>query len=368
MSPNFLLRVEPDPAGVAPGTAYRLSGLELASRLSFFLWSSIPDDELLTAATAGKLSDPKVLEAQVKRMLASDHANQLVTNFAAQWLYLRDLKKLVPDPTLFSSFNDNLREAFVRETEMFIANEMREDHAVSQLLTANYTFANEQLAKFYGYPNVYGTHFRRVEVTDANRTGLLGHGSLLTVTSYATRTSAVQRGKYILTNILGTPPPPPPPNVPPLAETGKGGAPASLRERMAQHRANPVCASCHSRMDPLGFALENFDAIGRWRTEDGGTPIDASGTFPDGTTFGSPAEFRGVLLAHREQFVRTFTEKLLTYSLGRGLEFYDMPAVRKILRDAAPDSTWSSVVLGIVNSVPFQMRTARDQSDVPTLQ
>ena len=369
VSPNFLLRVERDPANVAPGTAYRVSNLELASRLSFFLWSSIPDDELLSVAAAGKLSDRKTLDAQVKRMLADRRADQLVTNFSAQWLYLRDLKKLLPDPARFPMFNDNLREAFVRETEMFIAQEMREDHPIAQLLTANYTFANEQLAKFYGYPNVYGSHFRRVEIQDPNRAGLLGQGSLLTVTSYASRTSAVQRGKYILTNILGTPPPPPPPNVPALEETGKGGAPASLRDRMAQHRANPVCASCHSRMDPLGFALENFDAIGRWRTEDAGTTIDASGTFPDGTTFKSPAEFRQVLLSHREQFARTFTEKLLTYSLGRGLEYYDMSAVRKILRESAPsDYKWSSVILGIINSVPFEMRTSHGSADMQTQQ
>jgi hypothetical protein len=252
---------------------------------------------------------------------------------------------------------------FQKETELFLENELREDNPVPRLLTADYTFANGQLAKFYGIPNVYGTHFRRVQVTDPNRAGLLGHGSILTVTSYATRTSAVQRGKYMLTNILGTPPPPPPPNIPPFPETGAGGAPATMREKMALHRTNAVCASCHSRMDPLGFALENFDAIGRWRTEDGEATIDASGTFPDGTKFSGPAEFRTVLLSHREQFVRTFTEKLLTYALGRGLEYYDMSAVRSIMREAAPsDYRWSSLILGVVKSVPFQMRTAHDEA------
>jgi mono/diheme cytochrome c family protein len=361
VSPNFLLRVERDPANIAAGTPYRISNLELASRLSFFLWSSIPDDELLNVAAAGRLSDPRVLETQVKRMLADDKANELITNFAAQWLYLRDLKKLVPDPAMFSVFNDNLRQAFVTETQMFLANEMREDRPVPDLLTAKYTFANEQLARFYGYPNIYGSHFRRVEIDDPNRAGLLGHGSLLTVTSYATRTSVVQRGKYIMTNILGTPPPPPPPNVPPLAEKGEHGAPASLRARMELHRGNPVCASCHSRMDPLGFALENFNAIGQWREMDAGSRIDPSGTFPDGTQFNGPAEFRQVLLSHRDQFVRTFAEKLTTYALGRGLEYYDQPAVRKILRNAgASDFKWSAIILGIVNSTPFQMRNSRE--------
>jgi mono/diheme cytochrome c family protein len=361
VSPNFLLRVERDPAGVTPGTTYKITNLELASRLSFFLWSSIPDDELLNVAAAGRLSTPRVLEAQVKRMLADPKADQLITSFASQWLYLRDLKKLVPDPALFPAFNDNLRQAFITETQMFLANEMREDKPVPDLLTAKYTFVNEQLARFYRYPNVFGTHFRRVEIEDPNRAGLLGQGSVLTVTSYATRTSVVQRGKYIMTNILGTPPPAPPPNVPALPEKGHGGVPATLRARMEQHRANPVCASCHSRMDPLGFALENFNAIGQWRELDAGSTIDPSGTFPDGMKFSGPAEFRQVLLSHRDQFVRTFAEKLTTYALGRGLEYYDQPAIRKILRGAAAnDYRWSSVVLGIVNSAPFQMRNARE--------
>jgi hypothetical protein len=294
-------------------------------------------------------------------MLGDPRADELVTNFAAQWLYLRDLKKLVPDPSLFPQFSDNLRQAFLRETEMFLQNEMRTDQSIPHLLTADYTYANEELAKFYGIPNVYGTHFRKVAVADPNRAGLLGHGSILTVTSYATRTSPVQRGKYILANILGTPPPPPPPNVPPLPEAKEGDAPASMRDRMAAHRRNPVCASCHTRMDPLGFALENFNAIGKYRTRDGEVTIDPSGTFPDGTKFAGPAEFRAVLLSHQDQFVRTFVEKLLTYSLGRGLDYYDMPAIRAIMRDAAKSEyRWSAIVLEVVKSVPFRMRTAND--------
>jgi cytochrome c5 len=361
VSPNFLLRVEHDPTNSENSTPYRVTDIELASRLSFFLWSSIPDDQLLSVAAAGKLSSPDVLPQQVKRMLADERSAALVTNFAAQWLYLRDLKKLVPDPSAFPEFTDNLREEFLRETQMFLENEMRQDRGVPHMLTADYTFANEDLARFYGIPNVYGSHFREVTVTDPNRAGLLGQGSILTVTSYATRTSPVQRGKYILANILGTPPPPPPPNVPPLPDAKEGDAPASIRERMALHRADPVCASCHTRMDPLGFALENFNAIGKWRTRDGDSTIDPSGTFPDGAKFANPAEFRAVLLSHQDQFVRTFTEKMLTFALGRGLDYYDMPAVRTILRDAAKtDYRWSSVIMGVVKSVPFQMRTANE--------
>jgi mono/diheme cytochrome c family protein len=364
VSPNFLLRVEHDQAKATPGTPYRVTDLELASRLSFFLWSTIPDEELLNVAAAGRLSDPKTLEQQVRRMLADRRSSELVTDFAAQWLYLRDLRKLVPDPIRFPEFTDNLRDAFLRETQMFLESEMRDNQPVPHLLTADYTFANEELAKFYGIPNVYGTHFRRVAVSDPNRAGLLGNGSVLTVTSYATRTSPVQRGKYILANILGTPPPPPPPDVPTLPDLAEGAASMSMRDRMAAHRRNPVCASCHTRMDPLGFALENFNAIGKWRSRDGDALIDPSGAFPDGTTFAGPAEFRGALLSHQDQFVRTFAEKLLTYALGRGLDYYDMPAVRGILRDAASaDYRWSSVVLAVVKSMPFRMRTAYDASE-----
>jgi hypothetical protein len=364
VSPNFLLRIEHDPAKANPGTPYRVTDLELASRLSFFLWSTIPDDELVNVATAGKLSDPKTLEQQVQRMLADPKSTELVSDFASQWLYLRDLKKLVPDPIRFPAFSDNLREAFVRETQMFLEAEMRDNQPVPHLLTADYTFANEELAKFYGIPNVYGTHFRRVPVTDPNRAGVLGHGSVLTVTSYATRTSPVQRGKYILTNILGTPPPAPPPNVPVLPDVAEGAPSSSMRDRMAAHRRNPTCAACHARMDPLGFALENFDAIGKWRIKDGTADIDPSGAFPDGAKFAGPAEFHAALLSHQDQFVRTFVEKLLTYALGRGLDYYDMPAVRRILHDTTPaDYRWSSIILGVVKSVPFQMRTAYDATD-----
>jgi mono/diheme cytochrome c family protein len=361
VSPQFLFRVERDPANPDPAGLYRISDLELASRLSFFIWSSIPDDELLDVAVRGQLKDPKILEQQVRRMLADPRATALVKNFGGQWLFLRNLKAVDPDPNAFPDFDDSLREAFRRETELFLESQMREDRPLAELLTANYTFANERLARFYGIPSVYGTHFRRVQ-TDPRRAGLLGHGSILTVTSYATRTSPVVRGKYLLDNFLGAPPPPPPPNVPPLQETGaREGLEVSMRERMAAHRQNAVCATCHQRMDPLGFALENFDAIGKWRTTEGQAPIDASGVLPDGTKFAGPDEFRNALLAHRDEFVRTFTEKLLTYALGRAVAYYDMPALRAITREAAPsDYRWSSLVLAIVKSRPFQMRAAQE--------
>jgi len=359
VAPEFLFRVETDPDD-APGTPHRITGLELASRLSFFLWSSLPDEELLTIGAAGKLKDPAVLQRQVTRLLADWRSSALINNFAGQWLYVRNVNVAVPDPDLFPDFDLSLRDAFRRETELFLESQLREDRSASELLSANYTFVNERLARFYGIPNVYGSHFRRVTLPDDARAGLLGQASILTVTSYATRTSPVVRGKWLLENILGSPPPPPPANVPPLKENGEGGAaPTSVRQRLEEHRKNPVCASCHVRMDPLGFALENFDATGRWRASEAGVPIDASGVFPDGTTFTGPAEFRKVLLSHREQFVATLTEKLLTYALGRGVEYYDMPAIRKILREAAPgDYRWSSLILGIARSRPFQMRVA----------
>ena len=365
VSPHFLFRIERDPANIQADAVYRISDLELASRLSFFLWSSIPDDELLEVAARGALSDPDILDAQVRRMLADRRATALVTNFGGQWLHIRNLKAVDPDARAFPEFDDNLRDAFQRETELFLESQMREDRPLEELLTANYTFVNERLARFYGIRNVYGTHFRRALLNDPRRAGLLGHGSILTVTSYATRTSPVVRGKYLLDNILGAPPPPPPPNVPDLPERGDDGEPASMRERMEQHRANPVCASCHTRMDPLGFALENFNAIGKWRTMDGTSPIDASGVLPDGTTFAGPTEFRQALLLRRDEFVRTFTEKLLTYALGRAVQYYDMPAVRTIMRNAAPDDyRWSSLILGIVKSGPFQMRKAQEVATV----
>ena len=351
VSPQFLFRIEHDPANVQAEAIYQISDLELASRLSFFLWSSIPDDELLDVAARGRLRDPGVLEEQVRRMLADSRATALVRNFGGQWLFLRNLKAADPDPNAYPEFDDNLREAFRRETELFLESQLREDRPLEELLTANYTFANERLARFYGIPNVYGAHFRRVPLSDPQRAGLLGHGSILTVTSYATRTSAVVRGKYLLDNILG---------VPALEETTEGKE-LSMREAMAAHRQNPVCASCHLRMDALGFALENFDGIGQWRTTDGTSPIDASGTLPDGAKFGGPEEFREALAQRREDFVHNFTERLLTYALGRAVQYYDMPAVRAILRDAAStDYRWSSLILGIVDSQPFQMRKAHE--------
>ena len=335
VDPEFLFRLERDPANVPPATAYRLSDVEIASRLSFFLWGSIPDDELLETASAGRLSDPAELERQVRRMLADDRANVLVGSFAAQWLHLRRMRTVTPDVNAFPAFDDNLREALVRETELFIESQIREDRSVVDLLTADYTFVNERLARHYGIPNVYGSRFRRVTLPGAARRGLLGHGSILTVTSLATRTSPVVRGKWVLENILGTPPPPPPPDVPDLPERADSGEVTSLRERLEAHRANPVCSNCHARMDPLGFALENFDAVGKWRVTEAGVPIDPSGTLPDGTTFDGLPQLRDVLFERRAEFVTTVTEKLLTYALGRGIEHYDRPAIRAIVREAA---------------------------------
>jgi hypothetical protein len=361
MSPRFLFRIEQDPAGIAPNTAYALSDLDLASRLSFFLWSSIPDDELLDAAIRGGLKQPAVLEKEVRRMLADTRSEALVNNFAEQWLYLRNLASASPDARMFPDFDDNLRQAFRRETEMFFESIMREDRNVLDLIRANYTFVNERLAKHYGISNVYGGRFRRVTFDEESvRGGLLGQGSVLTVTSYATRTSPVIRGKWVLTNILGAPPPPPPGNVPPLKEAADSGKVLTMRERMAEHRANPACAGCHKLMDPVGFALENYDAIGRWRTIEGGVPVDAAGSLPDGSNFQGVAGLRQALLSHPELFVTTTTEKLLTYALGRGVEDCDAPAVRGIVREArGQDYRFSSLVLGIVNSTPFQMRRSQ---------
>ena len=360
VDPEFLFRIEVDPPGAAPGTAYRLSGVELAARLSFFLWASIPDDELLEAAAAGRLRDPDVLEAQVRRMLADERAGTLVTSFAAQWLHLRRMRTVAPDVNAFPAFDENLRDALIRETELFVASQLGDDRSVVELLTADYTFVNERLARHYGIPDVYGPRFRRVKWGDERRRGLLGQGSILTVTSLATRTSPVVRGKWILENVLGTPPPPPPPDVPELPEREESGEPASLRARLEAHRANPVCSGCHSRMDPLGFALENFDAVGRWREADaGGAPIDTAGVLPDGAAFDGLPALRDVLHGRRAEFVATVTEKLLTYALGRGVEPYDRPAIRAIVREAADDDyRWSSIILGIARSLPFQMRRA----------
>jgi hypothetical protein len=363
VSPEFLFRIERDPATIASGVAYRISDVELASRLSFFLWSSIPDDQLLGLAGRGKLRDPSILEQQARRMIADPRADALVSNFAGQWLYLRNMRTIAPDPSAFPEFEDNLREAFQRETELFLGSQLREDHDVLDLLTANYTFVNERLARHYAIPDVYGSHFRRVVFADNDtRGGLLGQGSILTVTSYPTRTSPVTRGKWLLENILGTPAPPPPANVPSLKDSGEDGKAASVRERMEAHRSNPVCASCHARMDPLGFALENFNAIGRWRTTDEAQiAIDPSGALPDGTQFQGLSGLRQALVTRRNEFVTTVTEKLLTYALGRGLDYNDAPVVRKITRNAAQkDCRWSSIIAGIVTSTPFQMRAAQD--------
>jgi len=355
VSSQFLFRIE------RPGTAtpYRVSDLELASRLSFFLWSSIPDDELLDAAVAGRLKDPAVLDRQVRRMLADARSSALVTNFAAQWLYLRDIEAKLPDEVLFQDFDETLRAAMERETELFVESVFRENRSVIDLLTADYTFLNERLAKHYGVPNVRGSYFRRVTLPEGSpRGGLLGHGSVLTITSYSTRTSPVLRGKWVLENLLSAAPPPPPADIPAL-ET-KGAAPGELltmREAMTKHRASPTCASCHARMDPIGFAMEHFDAVGRWRDTDGGQAIDATGVFPDGTKFEGITGLKRELLRHPEQFAGTVAERLLMYAVGRNLQYYDAPAVREILRGAQPGRyTLASLVLEVVKSRPFQMR------------
>ena len=360
VSPQFLFRVERDPAGIAPGTAYRISDLELASRLSFFLWSSIPDDQLLDLAGAGTLHQPFVLERQVRRMLADRRSASLVTNFAEQWLRLRNLDSITPDMRLFPDFDDNLRQAFRKETELFFESILREDRSVLDLLNANYTFLNERLAKHYGIPNVYGTRFRRVTLDeDSWRGGLLRQGSILTVTSYATRTSPVLRGKFVLDTLLGVPPPPPLPDVPALKDNTVDGN-LSVRERLSEHRTNAVCAPCHNMMDPLGLSLERYDAVGRRRSVESGTAIDASGGLPDGSKFADVPGLEAALLRRPELFVGTLAEKLETYGLGRGMDYYDAPAIRAIVRDArAQNYRISSIILGVVKSQPFQMRKSR---------
>ena len=357
VSPEFLFRIEKDPPGIAPNTAYRISEVELASRLSFFLWSSIPDDALLDAAIRGDLGKPAVFERQVRRLLADDRSRSLVSNFAGQWLYLRNLESITPDMRLFPDFDDNLRQAFRRETELLFESIVREDRSVLDLLKADYTFVNERLAKHYGMPNVYGSRFRRIALAeDSHRGGLLRHGSILTVTSYATRTSPVIRGHWILENILGAPPPPPPADVPALKDNTVAGH-LSVRERLAEHRANSACASCHNLMDPVGFALENFDAVGRWRTLEEGEPIDAAGGLPDGSEFIGVSGLEQHILRRPELFVGTLAEKLLTFALGRGVEYTDAPAIRKVVREARADGfRFSSLIVGIAKSTPFQMR------------
>jgi hypothetical protein len=382
VSPDFLFRIEQDPrpgvpggaapraalkpvndAAISPGSVYRISDYELASRLSFFLWSSVPDDQLLDLAEKGKLKDPVVLERQVRRLLDDPRSDSLVSNFAGQWLYIRNLAQQKPDPDAFPEFDESLRQAFRQETELFFQNILREDCSVMDLLDANYTFLNQRLAEHYGIPNIYGPQFRKVTLTDPNRGGLLGQGSILTGTSYPNRTSVVQRGKWILDNLLGSPPPPKPPDIPELEAHSKDGRQLTMREQMEIHRSNAICASCHARMDPIGFALENFDGVGKWRDQDGGAPIDASGKLPGGVQFQGPAGLKKLLVAsYGYQFETTVTEKLLTYALGRGLEYYDKPAVRSIIRQAAADNyRMSALVTAIVKSTPFQMRRTPEQ-------
>ena len=364
-APSFLFRVESAPANAKPSAAYKLSDLDLASRLSFFLWSSIPDDELQNLAVQGRLKEPAVLQRQVHRMLRDARSQALVDGFANRWLGLSKLASLNPDTDLYREFDENLRDAMAKETQLFVASQLKEDRSVAELVAADYTFVNERLAKHYGIPNIYGPRFRRVNFADGVRGGLLGQASILAVTSYPNRTSVTLRGRWLLANLLGVPPPPPPPNVPALKDPGQDGQPRSLRERMEIHRQSAVCASCHQRMDPLGFSLENFDALGKWRTESDGAPIDAAASLPDGTHFEGVAGLRQLMASHKEDFVRTFTEKLLAYAIGRGIELSDMPAIRKIARDAAQqEDRWSAVIRGIVNSPPFNMSVLGDEKPV----
>lgn len=368
VSPQFLYRIERDPAGAAPGSVHAVSDLELASRLSFFLWSSIPDDELLNVAASGKLKQPDVLEQQVKRMLADPRSESMVSNFAAQWLYLRDIDIKAPDLFLFKDFDEGLRAAFEKETELFLDSILRENRSVMELLTAKYTFVNERLAKHYGIPNIRGSEFQRITYpADSPRGGLLGQGGILLLTSYSTRTSPVLRGKYVLENLLASAPPPPPPNVPSLkTETGKPEEVLSLRDAMVRHRADPACANCHARMDPIGFALENFDAVGKWRDQDAGKPVEVKSTLADGTVVDGVAGVRQLLLKDPERFVGAVSQKLLMYGLGRNVQYFDAPAVRKIVHDAAAnDYKFSSLVLGVAKSAPFQMRTVKAERKNP---
>ena len=357
IAPDFLFRIEQDASAAAPGTTYAISATELASRLSFFLWSSLPDDELLDLVERNALRESGVLEQQVRRMMADPRADAFIKNFVGQWLYLRNLNGIYPNPAGFPEFDENLRVAFQQETELFIEDQIRSDNSLTELLSADYTFLNERLAEHYGIPGIYGSRLRKVTLADDQRGGLLGQGSLMMVTSYPNRTSPVLRGKFVLENLLGGAPPEPPPNVPALAEKSADGRVLSMREAMVMHRENPACRVCHAAMDPIGFSLENYDAVGKWRREFAGQPIDASGLLPDGISFDGPAGLRELLLSRPDDFVGTVTEKLLAFALGRGLEYYDMPSVRAIVRaTAADDYRWSSVVLGVIESAPFQMR------------
>jgi uncharacterized protein DUF1592/uncharacterized protein DUF1588/uncharacterized protein DUF1587/uncharacterized protein DUF1585/uncharacterized protein DUF1595 len=362
VSPEFLFRAEVDPPNAAPGTVYRISDVELASRLSFFLWSSIPDDELLAIAEKGQLHDPSVLQAQVKRMMGDPRSEALIKNFVGQWLFLRNIARISPDTSTFMTFDENLRQSMAKETELLVESQVREDHSVVDLLSTDYTFLNQRMAEHYGIKGIYGNEFRRVKLDDPRRFGLLGQASILAVTSYPNRTAPTIRGKWVLEQLLGTPPPPPPPNVPSLKDD-QTTQKLTMRQRMELHRASPQCAACHRMTDPLGFALDNFDGIGSWRDSlgPGSGPIDSSGTLPDGTPFNGPVGLRQVLLKKRGMFVENFTERLLTYALGRGVEEYDHAVIRKITRDASADNQrWSSIILGIVNSTPFQMRRTKD--------
>jgi hypothetical protein len=364
-APKFVFRVERDPANVEPGAPYRISDVELASRLSFFLWSSIPDEELLSLAEQRKLKDPATFDAQVHRMLGDPKSQALIDNFAGQWLQLRNVRNVQPNSDLFPDFDDNLRQGLKRETELFFDSVIREDRPVLDLMTADDTFVNERVAKHYGIDGVHGSRFRRVTLADERRFGLLGKGSVLAVTSHAERTSPVVRGKWILDNILGAPVPPPPPDIPQLKEKVEGEKPRTMREQMAEHRTNPVCATCHKVMDPIGLSMENFDVVGAWRSDDDGNPIDATGELGDGTKIDGVITLRKALLAHPDVFVRTMTEKMMIYALGRGLDARDMPAVRAIMRGAAGrDYRFSSLVLGIVRSTPFTMRVAQQPASV----
>ena len=356
VSPDFLFRIEQDPADAQPGAMYAISDIELASRMSFFLWSSPPDDELLNLAERGALREPGMLEQQVQRMMADPRADAFIKNFVGQWLYLRNLDDFYPDPAAFPEFDENLRTALQRETELFIDDQIRSDASLLDLLSADYTFVNERLARHYGIPGVYGSRYRKVTVDGNQRGGLLGHGGLMMVTSYPNRTSPVLRGKFVLENLLGGPPPEPPPNVPAL-ETSSDGKILTMREAMVMHRENPACRVCHAAMDPIGFSLENYDVVGKWRREFAGQPIDASGLLPDGNTFDGPDGLQGLLLERPDDLVGTITEKLMRFALGRSLEYYDMPEVRAVVRAASEeDYRWSSIILGVVESTPFQMR------------
>ena len=357
VAPDFLWRIQQDPAGLLPGESYEITDVELASRLSFFLWSGGPDEELLSLAENGRLRESGILKSQVTRMMDDPKAEAFIKNFIGQWLYLRNLDNVYPLPSAFPEFDDNLRESFKQETELFFDEQIREDHSLLDLFTANYSFLNERLADHYGVQGIYGNHFRKVSLDGHKRGGLLGHGSLMTVTSYPNRTSVVLRGKFVLDNLLGSPPPEPPPNVPALEESSQTGKQLTMREAMAQHRENPACRVCHAAMDPIGFSLENYDAVGKWRDMFAGVDVDASGLLPDGAAFNGRKGLENLILDRPTDFVATVTEKLLTYALGRGVEYYDMPTVRSIVRQSEQeDFSWSSLILGVVESAPFQMR------------